>query len=97
MIRLESISSHSKGIRPSRKFQPAFIKVAKLIIGRSGSGKTVLMKCIIGLLTPDSGEIFYENRALSSLNITQRSALRQEMGVVFQGGALFDSLTVDRI
>ncbi|NLO68411.1 MAG: ATP-binding cassette domain-containing protein, partial [Bacteroidales bacterium] len=46
--------------------------------------------------TPDSGEIFYENRALSSLNITQRSALRQEMGVVFQGGALFDSLTVEQ-
>lgn len=97
MIRLESISKSFEGNPAIAEVSASFHQgKPNLIIGRSGSGKTVLMKCIIGLLTPDSGEIFYENRALSSLNITQRSALRQEMGVVFQGGALFDSLTVEQ-
>ncbi|MCK9325426.1 MAG: ATP-binding cassette domain-containing protein [Bacteroidales bacterium] len=97
MIRLESISKSFEGNPAIAEVSASFQQgKPNLIIGRSGSGKTVLMKCIIGLLTPDSGEIFYENRALSSLNITQRSALRQEMGVVFQGGALFDSLTVEQ-
>ena len=97
MIRLESISKSFEGNPAIAEVSASFQQgKPNLIIGRSGSGKTVLMKCIIGLLTPDSGEIFYENRTLSSLNITQRSALRQEMGVVFQGGALFDSLTVEQ-
>jgi len=65
-----------------------------LIIGQSGSGKTVLMKCLVGLLKADQGEIYYDERALSSLVGDSRKKLRQEIGMLFQGGALFDSLTV---
>ena len=66
-----------------------------LIIGRSGSGKTVLLKSIVGLLEIDSGSIFYDDRDFTSMNLKLRKKLRQEMGMVFQGGALFDSLSVE--
>ncbi|HMM11199.1 MAG TPA: ATP-binding cassette domain-containing protein [Bacteroidales bacterium] len=66
-----------------------------LIIGQSGSGKTVLMKCCIGLIEPDNGEITFNNRPFSSLREKNKRELRKEMGVLFQGGALFDSLTVE--
>lgn len=69
--------------------------VTNLIIGRSGSGKTVLLKSIVGLLEVDSGQILYDNRDFTSMNQKLRKKLRQEMGMVFQGGALFDSLTVE--
>jgi len=67
-----------------------------LIIGRSGSGKTVLLKSIVGLYEVDSGQILYDNRDFTSMNPKFRKHLRQEMGMVFQGGALFDSLTVEQ-
>jgi phospholipid/cholesterol/gamma-HCH transport system ATP-binding protein len=66
-----------------------------LIIGRSGSGKTVLLKSIVGLHEVDKGQILYDNRNFTSMNSVLRKKLRQEMGMVFQGGALFDSLTVE--
>lgn len=66
-----------------------------LIIGRSGSGKTVLLKSIVGLHEIDSGQILYDNRDFTSMSSKMRKKLRQEMGMVFQGGALFDSLTVE--
>jgi len=66
-----------------------------LIIGRSGSGKTVLLKSIVGLLEIDCGSIFYDDRDFTSMNLKLRKKLRQEMGMVFQGGALFDSLSVE--
>lgn len=66
-----------------------------LIIGRSGSGKTVLLKSIVGLHEVDRGQIFYDDRDFTSMGIKLRKKLRQEMGMVFQGGALFDSLTVE--
>ena len=65
-----------------------------LIIGKSGSGKTVLLKSIIGLHSIDSGHIYYGDRDLAAMNARQVKELRKEIGVVFQGGALFDSLTV---
>ncbi len=65
-----------------------------LIIGRSGSGKTVLLKSVIGLITPDSGDIFYDNRNLLTMNKAEILKLRSEMGLLFQGSALFDSMTV---
>ena len=65
-----------------------------LIIGRSGSGKTVLIKNIIGLMKPDSGEILYDGRDLTSMNKLELNMLRREMGMLFQGSALFDSMTV---
>ena len=65
-----------------------------LIIGRSGSGKTVFMKILIGLLSPDSGQILYDGRDLPSMHKKELNALRREMGMLFQGSALFDSMTV---
>lgn len=66
-----------------------------MIIGRSGSGKTVLLKSIIGLVTPDSGEINYNERDFLKSNIRIQRQIRQEMGMVFQGGALFTSASVE--
>lgn len=65
-----------------------------LIIGQSGSGKTVLMKCLVGLLEVDSGNIEYDGRNFAGMNPTQRKTIRKEMGMLFQGGALFDSMNV---
>lgn len=65
-----------------------------LIIGRSGSGKTVLMKCIVGLTKPDSGEIMFDGRDITKMNASQMKSLRKEIGMLFQGSALFDSETV---
>lgn len=65
-----------------------------LIIGRSGSGKTVLIKNIIGLIKPDSGEILYDGRNLLTMDKHELNLLRREMGMLFQGSALFDSMTV---
>ena len=65
-----------------------------MIIGASGSGKTVLLKNLIGLLEPDSGEISYGERRLSQMNYNEKKALRQKIGVLFQGSALFDFATV---
>lgn len=65
-----------------------------MIIGASGSGKTVLLKNLIGLLEPDSGEICYGDRHLSQMDYNEKKALRQKIGVLFQGSALFDFATV---
>ncbi len=66
-----------------------------LIIGRSGSGKTVLMKCLVGLLEADRGNIFYDDRDFSAMRFRERKSIRKELGMLFQGAALFDSLTVE--
>lgn len=65
-----------------------------LIIGQSGSGKTVLLKCLIGLHKPDSGEILYHGRNIVEMSQNEIIKLRQEIGVLFQGSALFDYMTV---
>ena len=65
-----------------------------LIIGQSGSGKTVLMKCIVGLLTPEKGEVLYDGRNLVLMGKKEKKMLRKEMGMIFQSAALFDSMTV---
>jgi phospholipid/cholesterol/gamma-HCH transport system ATP-binding protein len=65
-----------------------------LIIGQSGSGKTVLMKCLVGLFEVDSGMVVYDDRNFTTMNFEQRKTLRQEIGMLFQGGALFDSMNV---
>jgi phospholipid/cholesterol/gamma-HCH transport system ATP-binding protein len=66
-----------------------------LVIGLSGSGKTVLMKCLVGLLKPEQGVISFDGRNFCLMNDQEQKAVRQDMGMVFQGGALFDSLTVE--
>lgn len=65
-----------------------------LIIGQSGSGKTVLMKNLVGLLTPTSGEVLYDNRDFITMSKNDKVMMRREMGMIFQSAALFDSLTV---
>ncbi len=65
-----------------------------LIIGQSGSGKTVLMKSIVGLIKPDKGEILYDGRDITKMDAKQMKELRKEIGMLFQGSALFDSETV---
>lgn len=66
-----------------------------LIIGQSGSGKTVFVKCMLGLHEIDSGEISFNGRDFAGMNYKERKEIRQEFGMVFQGGALFDSMTVE--
>ena len=65
-----------------------------LIIGQSGSGKTVLMKSIVGLIRPESGQVLYNGKDLLKMNSSEVRTLRSEIGMLFQGSALFDSLTV---
>ncbi len=65
-----------------------------LIIGTSGSGKTVLMKCMVGLFKPDSGEVLYGGESFTKMNRSERTEIRKQIGMLFQGSALFDSLTV---
>jgi phospholipid/cholesterol/gamma-HCH transport system ATP-binding protein len=66
-----------------------------LIIGTSGSGKTVLQKCLVGLFEPDSGEIIYDGKSFTSMSEEERKLLRQQIGMLFQGSALFDSKNVE--
>ena len=66
-----------------------------LIIGQSGSGKSVMLKCLIGLLKPVAGSISYHNKPTNEMNLVQQRILREEIGMLFQGGALFDSMTIE--
>ncbi|MCS7029304.1 MAG: ABC transporter ATP-binding protein [Bacteroidia bacterium] len=65
-----------------------------MVIGASGSGKSTLLKCLVGLTEPDSGKILYHGRNLIEMNYEEKKEIRQQIGMLFQGGALFDSLTV---
>jgi len=76
----------------SAQFKPG---ICNLIIGTSGSGKTVLVKCIVDLLKADKGEILFDNSALSKMGKEEKKELRQNLGMLFQGNALFDSMTVE--
>lgn len=67
-----------------------------LIIGTSGSGKTVLTKCIVGLFQPDNGDILYNGDSMLQMDKHERKSLRQKIGMLFQGSALFDSMTVEQ-
>ena len=66
-----------------------------LVIGASGSGKTTLIKCMVGLHMPDSGKILFNNQSIDELDKKSRRKLRKEIGMLFQGGALFDYLNVE--
>lgn len=69
--------------------------VINMIIGRSGSGKTVFLKCMLGLHKPESGRIVFDDRDITQLDYRQMKLVHQSMGMVFQGGALFDSLNIE--
>ena len=96
MIVVEKLNKSFNGTNVLTDISNQFEKgKTNLIIGQSGSGKTVLLKCILGLYGIDSGNIYFENRSLQKMDTKERSVLRQEMGMVFQGSALFDSMTVE--
>lgn len=79
-----------KGI--DARFEPGKIN---MIIGGSGSGKTVMMKCIVGLMKPTAGKILYDGRNFTSMHYGEKRELRKELGMLFQYSALFDSMTVE--
>lgn len=96
MIEISHINKSFDGHQVIKDITTAFERgKTNLIIGQSGSGKTVLMKCCIGLHNVDHGEIRFNGRLFSNLNEKKRKHIRQEMGVLFQGGALFDSYSVE--
>jgi phospholipid/cholesterol/gamma-HCH transport system ATP-binding protein len=66
------------------------------VIGRSGSGKSVMTKCTVGLIEPDRGHVTYDGRDFTAMSVVQRKAIRREIGMLFQGSALFDSMTVEQ-
>jgi phospholipid/cholesterol/gamma-HCH transport system ATP-binding protein len=97
MIRVENISKAFERSNVLTGVSAQFLEAkTNLIIGRSGSGKTVLLKCLIGIFEPDSGEIWYGDDLFNGMESGQQRIFRQQMGVVFQGGALFDSLNVEQ-
>lgn len=95
MIVVDHIVKSFDGVAVLKGISAQFEKgKTNLIIGQSGSGKTVFLKCLLGLLQIDSGSILFDDQMLKKMDLTQRTQLRQEMGMVFQGSALFDSMTV---
>jgi phospholipid/cholesterol/gamma-HCH transport system ATP-binding protein len=76
----------------SGAFKPG---LTNLIIGGSGSGKTTLLKCMIGLHSPESGNVLYDGREFTTMSFEERIEIRKEIGMLFQGSALFDSMTVE--
>ncbi len=96
MIEIKNLKKSFEGNEVLKNVSIVFEKgKTNLIIGRSGSGKTVLLKCILGLFDIDSGEIWYNDRNFTAINQKERKKMRKEIGMVFQGGALFDSISVE--
>ena len=95
MIELRDIYKSFDGLDVLKDISAVFENgKTNLVIGQSGSGKTVLMKCIVGLLTPDRGQLLYDGRDFLSMGKREKKLLRREMGMIFQSAALFDSMTV---
>ena len=95
MIKVNNISKSFVNTQVITNISATFEKgKTNLIIGQSGSGKTVLMKCLLGLYDVDNGEIFFDEKKYDKDNISIMSNLRKQIGMVFQGSALFDSMTV---
>ena len=95
MIELRDIYKSFDGIEVLKDISAVFENgKTNLVIGQSGSGKTVLMKCIVGLLTPDRGQLLYDGRNFLGMGKGEKKSLRREMGMIFQSAALFDSMTV---
>jgi len=96
LIEVKNISKSFNGVQilhdVSFKFETG---KTNLIIGQSGSGKSVLTKCIVGLIQPEEGQILFDERDFVSLRRKEKKNIRKEIGMLFQGSALFDSLTVE--
>lgn len=96
MIEVRNVSKSFDGKQVLKNISVNFEQgKTNLIIGKSGSGKTVLLKCILALYIADEGQVLYNGRNIIEMKNKELKKLRQEMGMVFQGGALFDSLTVE--
>ena len=96
MIQVKNISKSFSGVEILNDISFVFEKgKTNLIIGKSGSGKSVLTKCIVGLLEPDIGDVYYDDIKFSSLKSQDKKKVRKQIGMLFQGSALFDSLTVE--
>ena len=95
MIKVENLNKSFDGVQVLKNINVEYeAGQCNMIIGASGSGKTVLLKNLIGLMEPDSGEICYGDRRFSQMGYKEISLLRQSIGVLFQGSALFDFATV---
>lgn len=95
MIEVKSIYKSFEGQEVLKNISALFENgKTNLIIGKSGAGKTVLLKCIVGLIAPDEGTITYDGRDMLSLGKKERLLMRQEIGMLFQNAALFDSMSV---
>jgi len=96
MIRAENITKSFGGREVLKNISATFEPgKTNLVIGKSGSGKTVFLKCLVGLLDIDQGKIWYGDILFSELDFHSRKEIRKEMGMLFQGSALFDSMTVE--
>lgn len=96
MIQVDNLSKAFNDVTVLHDISVTFEKgKTNLIIGRSGSGKTVFMKCLVGLHEVNDGSILYNNRDFVKMDFRERKQIRREIGMLFQGSALFDSLTVE--
>lgn len=96
MIKVENVHKSFGDENILRGITTGFDKgKTNLIIGQSGSGKTVLLKCMLGIFKPDQGRIYYNDYAIQDMNDAEQRKLREEIGMLFQGGALFDSMNIE--
>lgn len=96
MIKVENLHKRFADEEVLKGISTTFQKgKTNIIIGQSGSGKTVFMKCLLGLFEPEEGKIIYGDTAIQDMDKDQKSELRQKMGMLFQGGALFDSMNIE--
>ena len=96
MIAVKNVSKSFGKVQVLNNISTEFEKgKVNLIIGLSGSGKSVLTKCVVGLMTPDSGSVLYEGTDFHQLKKKEQALYRQKLGMLFQGSALFDSMTVE--
>ena len=95
MIELRNISKSFGDQNVLRGVSAQFQKgKVNFVIGRSGSGKSVMTKCTVGLLEPDEGHVLFDGRNFTDMSLLERKNIRKEIGMLFQGSALFDSMTV---
>ena len=97
MIEFRNISKSFEGKEILKDVSATFYQgKCNMIIGASGTGKSVLLKCIVGLFEPDEGAVFYNDRDFTNGGFNLKTEIRREIGMLFQGGALFDSKTVEQ-